>query len=120
MGRSYEFGYNPFRDFLLISLEYDLDISDKKLKKEIHESFRYILENVLNNPEEVIYLDFEITNNDKYFKLVGKNAITALWLSGIIPSDADNILKSNTFIISDRKYVYNTKKKELTYKLIQN
>jgi len=115
MGSRYKEGKNLFRDFLLRSLDFGLDISDKKLKADISSSFTYILKNVLDNPEDTVYLDFEIINIDNYFKIIGKNALSALWLSGILVDNAGIIMKNNTFVIGNRKYFYNNKTNELTY-----
>jgi len=118
MGNEYVFGKNPFQDFLLKSVEFDLDISDKKLKNEINASFTYILENVLDNPKDALHLDFEIINIDKHFKVIGKNALSALWLSGILVDNAALIMKNNTFVIGRRKYHYDDKTNELTYSIM--
>ncbi len=115
MGSQIKWTYNPFHDFLLQSIMYDIDISDKKLKPDLYASFAFILQNVLENKNDVVYLDFEIINNNNHFKVVGKNAISAVWLSGLFPIDSEPILKSNTFTIGERKYKYNKKTKELTY-----
>jgi len=115
MGSKYKEGKNPFRDFLLKSMEFGLDISDKKLKNEISASFTYILENVLDNPQDALHLDFEIINIDKHFKIIGKNALSALWLSGILVDNSDLIMKNNKFLIGNRMYHYNDKTNELTY-----
>lgn len=118
MGSEYVYSKNPFRDFLLDSILIGVDVSTKESKRDIDGAFRYILENVLNNPEEIIYLDFEIIKNEEHYKLHGKNSISALWLSGFFPSDASKIIKSTTFVIGNRKYVFNKKTNELTYTVI--
>ena len=120
MGQIYLWNKNPFRDFLLRSLIYGVDISDKNAKADINNTFNYILENVLKNEEDAVYLDFSITNKNNHFKLTGKNAISALWFSGILPEDTSEIFKQNIFIFGDRKYTYNKKTKELKYIVIQN
>ena len=120
MGSEYIWGVHPFRDILVNSMFLDVDISHKNSKRDINTAFKYILENLLINRAEVVYLDFEISKNENHYKLIGKNAISALWLSGIIPSDATLILESSTFIIGDRKYKYNKRTKELTYSIIKN
>jgi hypothetical protein len=120
MANLYSWGGNPFRDYLLNSILLDIDISNKQTKRDINSAFKYILQNILNNPNEAVYLDFEITKNEGYYKLIGKNSVTALWLCGFFPSDATPIMKSNVFIIGNRKYEYNKKTKELTFTIIQN
>ena len=120
MGNEYRWGINPFQDFLLNSIMYDVDISNKLTKRDIDTAFKYILENILINTDEIIYLDFEIIRKENHFKVRGKNSISALWLSGFIPSDATLIIKNNAFIIGDKKYQYNKKTKELTYIIIKN
>jgi hypothetical protein len=115
MGSPYKYGRNPFQDFLLKTIEFDIDISDKKLKNEINSTFTYILENVLDNEKDALLLDFEIINVDNYFKIIGKNAVSALWLSGILVDNAELVMKNNTFIIGSKKYYYNNKTHELTH-----
>jgi len=120
MGSLYKYGSNPFRDFLLDSLFLDVDISTKKTKRDVDRAFKYILGNILINTDEIVYLDFEIIKKDNYYKVHGKNSISALWLSGFFPSDASMIIKSNTFIIGNKKYFFNKKTNELTYTIIHN
>jgi len=118
MGSEYVYNKNPFRDFLLESIMMDVDISTNESKRDIHGAFKYILGNILINPNEVVYLDFEVIKNEQHYKLQGKNSISALWLSGLFPSDATLIIKSTTFVIGNRKYVFNKEKNELTYTVI--
>ena len=120
MATIYRWNKNPFRDFLLQSLIYNIDISDKNLKGDVNNTFNYILENILENEEDAVYLDFNITKKDNYFKLTGKNAISALWFSGILPKNPSEIFKQDTFIFGNRKYTYNKRTKKLTYVIIQN
>jgi hypothetical protein len=63
-------------------------------------------------------LDFEITKKGDYFKLVGKNAVSAMWLSGIIPYDTQAALTNNVFIVRNKKYVFDNKTKKLTHTII--
>ena len=120
MGKIYKWGVNPFRDFLLNSIMFDVDISEKGAKQDINSAFTYILTNLLNNEKDVLHLDFEIKNKGDYFRVLGNNSVSALWLSGIIPIDTDSALKNNTFTVKDRKYIYNSKKKTLTYTILKN
>jgi hypothetical protein len=115
MGSEYIYGKNPFRDFLLESIMINVDISTKEAKRDIDSAFKYILGNILINREEIVYLDFEIKKNEEHYKLHGKNSISALWLSGFFPSDGSKIIKSTTFIIGNRKYVFDKETNELTY-----
>jgi len=120
MGTAYKYGLNPFGDYLVLSLVNNIDISEKRFKNEINSNFSYILENVLDNPEDVLYLDFKIQKKKDYYKLIGKNAISSIWLSGILPTDIETVLNDNRFIIGDKEYCYNKKTSELKYKLIKN
>ena len=115
MASEYIYNRNPFRDFLLDSIITDIDISTKAAKRDIDGAFKYILGNILINRDEIVYLDFEIKKNEEYYKLHGKNSISALWLSGFFPTDGSKIIKSTTFIIGNRKYVFNKETNELTY-----
>jgi hypothetical protein len=118
MGRTYSWNKNPFRDYLLSMVLMGIDISDKQFKEEISTYFIYILENILINENDALYLDFEIINVGNHFKLSGNNAVTALWLSGIIPTNTEDAMKNNTFIVRNRKYIFNEQTKELTYSII--
>lgn len=115
MGSKYKWDINPFQDFLILSSLYGADISDEKLINEIGDTFLLILENTLDNENDAVYLDFEIRNDNDYIKIVGKNAPTALWLSGIMPKgDVDKFLKQNIFVINNKKYIFNKKTFELS------
>lgn len=119
MATIYRYNLNPFTDLLLKAMIYGVDISNKKTKQELNNSFTYILKNVLENEEDIVYLDFEISNNNNYFKVTGKNAISSLWLSGILPPNIQNTF-NNSFIIGNRKYRFNKKTKILTYSIIND
>lgn len=114
MGSKYNFGENPFRDILLNAIIEDVNIANKSIKKNIHETFAYILKNVLEDENLIVYLNFEIVNDYGYFNILPNNILTAFWLSGILPDDAEKVLNSNNLIIGDRKYKFNKKKRELT------
>lgn len=120
MNTVYRWNINPFQDLLLRTLMFDVDISDKKLKREINESLCFILENILYNEEDIIYLDFNITNKNGHYKITGKNILTALWFSGIFPQDCESVLNNNNIIIGDKKYMFNQKTKNLTIEIIKN
>lgn len=120
MGSEYVWGRNPFRDFFLNSLLLDVDISSKKEKKDVDRALKVMLENFLINPEEIVHLDFEITNKNGHYRIKGKNMLTALWLIGLIPADGTEFIdgRKNSFTLGEKKYTYNNKTKELTYIII--
>jgi hypothetical protein len=115
MASKYVTGYNPIQDFLFQSMLYGLDLSDKKHFVDIQSAIVYILQNVLKNENDVIHLDFEIKGNKNYIKLVGKNIISALWLSGVFPQNVDKVLNDNKYIVDDISFNYNKKTRKLTY-----
>jgi hypothetical protein len=117
MASEYEFGINPFQDFLMESLMYEVDISNSEFVNEIKPSFRIILEDMLENPNEVLYLDFKILNEDGHYKVIGMNSVSALWLSGIIVDNAELIIKNSNFKLDNRKYKYDVNTNKLTYKI---
>ena len=119
MGSLHKWNKNPFQDFLLKSIIFDADISDKKLREDIYNAFVYFLQNVLDDENDIVHLDFKITSKNDYFKVIGNNAITAVWLSGMFPKRTEQVLKNNTFVIGKRKYTYNEKTCKLTYVLIK-
>jgi hypothetical protein len=115
MGSSYVYGMNPFRDYLLEAIKYDFDISDSKMKPEIDASFKYILKNVLNNGKEAVHLDFEIIKKDSLYKIRAKNAPSALWLSGVLVENVEDMLDAKVFVIGERRYKYDKKTGSLTF-----
>lgn len=120
MASKYVTGYNPVQDFLFQSMLYGVDILDKKNFVDIQSAIVYILQNVLKNENDVIHLDFEIKGNKNYIKLIGKNIITALWLSGVFPQNVDEILNKNKYVIDNISINYNKKTKKLTYTVDNN
>jgi hypothetical protein len=121
MASKYVWGiYNPFQDFLLKAIMLDINVADIKSNIDINAAFTFILENYLEYDEDIAYLNYDIIEKDGYFKVIGNNSITAFWLSGIIPDDTATILKYNTLTIGNRKYVYDNKKKRLTYTILKN
>jgi hypothetical protein len=119
MGKIYEFNINPFQDFLFRSLIYDTDISDKEYEADIYVGFVTILEYFILNKDDIQYLDYEIKNSCGYYKVVGKNVISALWISGIFPKNIKQVLVTNEYILNNIKYVFNSKTKKLISKSIK-
>lgn len=118
MGSKYEWGINPFQDFLFDSVENGVDISDVNMEVDLYVGFSTILKYYKNNETYEKFLDYEIKKDDICFKVVAKNVLTALWLSGILPQNPEDVINNNKFVIGDREYKFNKKTKRLTYKLI--
>lgn len=113
MGSEYVWGFNPMQDTLLQMIAIGVDISDKQFKKELNTIFTIILENLLKNQEDLVYLDFKIKNSDMHYQIIGNNIISALWLSGILPKNPTAVFESNECHIGDFKYTYDKRKKVL-------
>ena len=114
MGRRYEWGHNPIQDTLLQMIGIGVDISDKQFKEELNRIFELILENLLMNPKDLVYLDFKIKKTDMYFKVTGNNIVSALWLSGILPKNPQAVFDSNQCHANGKTYTFNKRKKILT------
>lgn len=119
MGRTYKWDTNPFQDFLFASMLYGTDIAKKELEVDVYVGFVTILEYFVPNKVDSQYLDYEIINKDGHYKVIGKNILSALWLSGIFPKNPKHVLDTNEFILEDIKYKFNPKTKKLTYRLIK-
>jgi hypothetical protein len=119
MGRTYRWDENPFQDFLFKSLMFGADISDKDFEADIYVGFVTILEYFVPHKIDTQYLDFEIKGNDGYYKVVAKNAISALWLSGIFPKNPKQVNDTNEYVIENMKYKFNTKMNKLTYQFVK-
>jgi len=120
MGRTYDWGVNPFQDYLFTLMLNDVDIGDVEYENDFYGAFIRMLNYLLRNENDSQHLDFEIRKKDGYFKVVAKNAITAFWLSGIFPRDPEVVMKTNEYVIDNIKYKYNKKTKKLTQKIIEN
>jgi len=113
MATKYQWGENPFQDLLINFLLADQDILEKRLKKEINNIFIDFLQNILNDPEDALYLDFDIKKKKDGYKVIGKNFISALWLSGVFISNVEDVFEMNELIIGNVRYTYNKKLFEL-------
>lgn len=113
MASSYMWGQNPVRDTLLQMMAIGVDISDSKFKAELNRIIYHILYNILRNGEDLIYLDFKIKKVDMYYKVIGNNIISALWLSGMIPKNPQAVMDANECHIGDKVYTFDKRKKIL-------
>lgn len=114
MGSKYIERENIIKDYLFQLVKMNNDFENKSVKEEINKTILNFLENVLENPEYVIHLDFEIKSDGEYVKVVGMNMISALWLSGIFPFDVESVIKSNVYYDFINEYRYDLKTNELT------
>jgi len=119
MAKTYQWRINPVQDFLFRSILYGTDISKKEFEADIYVGIATILEYFTKDSNDIKYLDFEIKKKNDYFRVVAKNAISALWLSGIFPRDIKNVVKTNELVFDNIKYKYSIKSKKLTYRLIK-
>ena len=113
MASSYMWGQNPVRDTLLQMMAIGVDISDNKFKDELNRIIYHILYNILRNEEDLIYLDFKIKKVDMYYKVIGNNIISALWLSGMIPKNSQAVMDANECHIGGNVYTFDKRKKIL-------
>lgn len=120
MGNKYVSGNNPFHDFFFLSLMYGANISDKQIKEDIHNSLSFILENFLDDEDDIRFLDFDIKKTNDFYRVIGKNIVSALWLSGIIPKNTDAVLREKKLIYRNNVYTFDEKKFELKIKKLKN
>jgi len=115
MAKMYEWDNNPFQDFLLRSILYGIDISDKEYEVNIYVGMTTFLEYFIDNEKELSYLDFKIVNKDNYFKVIPNNSISAFWLSGVFPKDIKKVLDTNELVFDEHKFKYDARRKKLKY-----
>jgi len=115
MGKTYEWNLNPFRDFLFMSMMYGTDLADKEFEVDIFVGFSTILDYFVLEKDSREFLDFQIKGKDGYYKVVGNNIVSALWLLGIFPPNPRQVIKTNEFVLENIKYRFNPKTKKITY-----
>jgi hypothetical protein len=120
MANRYIMGYNPIQDFLFQSMMYDVNLSNKRKFVDIQSAIVIILQNILDNECDIIHLDLEIRGNKNNVKVIGKNIISALWLSGIFPKNVNDTLKRNEYKIDNIIFKYDSNNHKLTYITIIN
>ena len=119
MARTYNWNNNPFQDYLFAQLLFDNDINGNDVEADIYIGINSILKYFLYNTNDLMYLDFDIKKKNNYFRVVCKNIVTALWLSGIFPDDGNVVINTNEFVVDNKKYKFNKKTKKLTYRIIK-
>ena len=118
MGSKYIWNINPVYDYLLGSIMYGSDIGNKQFEADIYSDIGFIIGEIIDNDDDLAYLDFEIKGDGNNFTVIGRNVVTALWFSGIFVEDLEFVSKKNVFLIGNRKYRYNKKNNKLTYNII--
>ena len=117
MASRYKWNENPINDFFLQNIMNDVDISKKKNYDNIHDGLTTFLEYFLEEENDIVYLDFSI-KKDKFgsFNVVANNIVTALWFTGVVPRDTNDVLKKNKFVFDDVEYTFNKRSKLLKIK----
>jgi hypothetical protein len=118
MASNYTWGWSPLNDFFVGLILNGTDLTDNKLKLSIDIECSKLLAPHLNNPKDVVYLDFQILGDDDDGHIIinAKNILTALWLIGMIPNDSEGTLASNKLVIDDGEIIYDKKKEILIFK----
>ena len=119
MGNDYNWDTNPFQDYLLVSITHGVDITDKEVEADIFVAFSSMLTYFLGESSDIELLDFEIKNRKGKITIVGKNVLSALWLSGIFPENPKRVIITNEYRFKNIKYKFNTKTNKLTHKKIK-
>ena len=115
MGDNYVWGVNPIKDYLFQVMTYGADISDPKMKENLETTIITILDAMGVDTIMVSeYLDFKIKKEKGDFvRVVPANIVTALWFSGILPSDCDTVYIHNKCRFDGKIYTFNRKTKRL-------
>ncbi len=116
MSKTYVFNENPFQDILVDAIMNGVDISHPQTLPDLYTIFANIIENNLENEKDVVLLDFDIENNNGYYRLVPKNIISAFWLLNMFPENPKYHSKSDTIIVENVEYTFNKKTCQLTIK----
>ena len=120
MAKIYRYNENIFRDLMLNALMFDEDISSKRFRSDFQNEVLDILGYVLTDNRDIKYLDFDITKNDGYYKIIAYNILTALWFKGLFPIETKEILTKNSFQYENIHYKFNSKTNTFTYNTIKN
>lgn len=115
MASKYIWGWSPINDFLTGLILTGNDLTNSKLKYEIDVECAKLLVPYLNNPKDVVHLDFQIATDGVNIVVLGNNMISALWLIGIIPDNTNNILNAKQLVVNRNTIInYDKETKLLT------
>lgn len=117
MATDYTWNTNPIQDILMNMLLSNVNITNGDAKQELYNIFTQVIEPYLNNRGDLIYLDFNIKKNKGYYKVISNNLISALWISGILPENPNEVMRNNQYKFGDITYHYDIKTHKLEYSI---
>lgn len=120
MAEIYEYDENIVNGLLLKALIFEEDISSKRFKSEFQDDMIDLLGYVLKNVNDIKHLDFNISNDDGYYKVTAHNILTALWFKGLFPIETKEVLMNNSFQFEDTVYRFDKQTNTFTYNTIKN
>jgi hypothetical protein len=117
MATNYIWNTNPIQDILMNMLLSNVNITNGDAKQELHNIFTQVIEPYLNNSGDLVYLDFNIKNNKNYYRVISNNLVSALWLSGILPENPNEVMRNNRYKYGNFIYHYDIKTHKLVYSI---
>lgn len=109
MAKYYKFNENILQDALFENLLNNIDISTKNFQENLKKDIESFLKKILKDETFIKNLDFNIVNDDNYYRVIANNLITALWFSGIFPLNIGEIIIKKIFIHEDKIYEFDKK-----------
>ena len=119
MGSKYKWNVNPFHDFMLGSILNDVNIAKKEYEPDIYTGLITVLNYAEVKEDCIPYMDFKIIKRGKRYRVLGKNLLSSLWLSGIFPDNPHHIAKRDEIIIDNVEYKFNNKTNKLTVRKLK-
>ncbi|HPC09451.1 MAG TPA: hypothetical protein PLN85_00055 [archaeon] len=120
MGSKFQVSNNFIENYLLYLIFNNIDLSNKDVLTKTHATFVQILQKNKGVGENIVFLDFDIKGDNVYIKVIPKNFISALWLSGIFPENVYDLIDKNQCLVDNVVIKFNKKTKRLTYKKKKN
>lgn len=107
---------NPLINIVLAAMMED---GEELLEKEniiyLYQEIYNYLSIVVNNPDDVNYLDFDCASDLKvdYLEIKPKNLCTALWFCGIFPDNCEIVENWGKYRYQRKEYSFDKKTKKL-------
>lgn len=118
MGKHTSYDDNPLGSVILnIMLLMDKKVKSESFKNLIRLKCFETLKDILNNPQQLVYLDFTVKFDrfgDKC-EIIPENMISALWFCGVFPEDAEEVITDNKFHLENGYYKYYDKTRKLKF-----